>query len=179
MKTYTVNVLEFKLSKDSPTTTYATAEAVKFAPLEPFIILDDTAGSVLLGANGAKVVAEETPAEWIEDVIPTGDVSVRTINAPTAAGQTITVSNQLDIIKLTGLTGATTLNFVAGSLLENGAKVVLDVVQGATGRDVILGTGVVGPTLTGVADDRDTIELVYNGTEFIAINAWVKIVDAA
>ena len=179
MKTYTVNVLEFKLSKDSPTTTYATAEAVKFAPVAPFIILDDTAGSVLLAANGAKVVAEETPAEWVEDVIPTGDVSVRTINAPTAAGQTITVSNQLDVIKLTGLTANTTLNFVAGSLLENGAKVVLDVVQGATGRNIIFGTGAKGPTLTGVNLDRDTIELVYDGTEFIATSNWTKIVDAA
>lgn len=35
------------------------------------------------------------------------------------------------------------------------------------------------PALTGVANDRDIIELVWNGTDWIAIGAWYKVVDAA
>lgn len=108
-----------------------------------------------------------------------GEASVRIIDAPTAAGQTVTIDNNLDVIKLTGLTANTTINFAVADNLEAGARVILDVVQGATGRNVTLGTLAKAPVLTGVNLDRDVIELVYDGAEFIAVAAWVKIVDAA
>lgn len=110
---------------------------------------------------------------------PMGTADVITVDAPTAGGHELTIDNNLEIIKLTGLTAATTINFAFANLLEAGARVVLDVVQGATGRNVTLGTGAKAPVLTGVASDRDSIELIYDGTELIATGPWVKTVDAA
>lgn len=95
-----------------------------------------------------------------------------------AATHNITIENQLTFIKLTGMTGAPTINLTPGADLEPGAQVVIDVVQGATERNVTLGTNIVALDLTGVANDRDRITLTWDGAEFIG-GAWQKIVDAA
>jgi len=103
----------------------------------------------------------------------------RTIDAPTAAGQEIEINSNNSYIKLTGLTGATTLNLSVGDELEAGARLVLEVVQGGTGRNVTLGDNMEAPNLTGVASDVDNIELIYDGSDFRALSGWYKIVDAA
>jgi hypothetical protein len=81
-------------------------------------------------------------------------------------------------LKLTGLSAATIVNLIPASDLEPGTEVHIDVVQGGTGRNVSLEDNIVAPDLTGVANDRDTITLKWNGTEFIG-GAWAKVVDAA
>ncbi|MEQ9022868.1 MAG: hypothetical protein RLN82_08930 [Pseudomonadales bacterium] len=76
----------------------------------------------------------------------------------------------------------TALSLLAGDTLMAGDEVVVDISQGATGRDVTFGSAgstIVAPALTGVANDRDVITLVWTATEFIAKTAWLKIVDAA
>ncbi len=95
-----------------------------------------------------------------------------------AATHNIDITNQLTVLKFTSLAAAITINLLPSSELEVGAEVLIDVVQGGTGRNVTLGDNVVAPDLTGVANDRDTIRLMWNGTEFIG-GAWDKVVDAA
>lgn len=93
-----------------------------------------------------------------------------------AAVHNITIDNTT-FLKLTGLAAAITINLAADAGLEPGTEVHIDVVQGATGRNVTPGTGMVAMPLTGVANDRDTLLLKWNGTEFIG-GAWAKVVDA-
>jgi hypothetical protein len=104
-----------------------------------------------------------------------------TVDAP-ATTYAYTHSDQDQYLKLTGLTGATTINLTADSSLQVGAVLTIDVVQGATGYSLVAGTGILpaGATLiTGVSLDRDIVELKYNGTEWIQKAASVKIVNAA
>lgn len=67
--------------------------------------------------------------------------------------------------------------------IPDGARVFIDITQSATGRDVTLNaTYATAPVLTGVASDRDVLELEWNATtgKFTALAAaWSKIVDAA
>ena len=91
----------------------------------------------------------------------------------------VKVMNTKTIVKLAGLTEATTVNIdLAGSILEVGSELHFDVVQGATGRNVTWGTGMVDQVLTGVASDRDVVSFIWDGTAFIGVSA-KKIVDAA
>lgn len=84
-----------------------------------------------------------------------------------------------EYLKLTGLTGATTINLTAGSDLQVGATLTIDVVQGGTGRNLVLGTNIVGDDLTGVADDRDVLVLKYTATDTWVLISNTKIVNAA
>lgn len=95
-----------------------------------------------------------------------------------AAVQAITIDNQLTFLTLAALTGACELDLTAGDDLEAGAEVVIDVIQGATGRNVTLDANIVAPDLVGVANDRDTITLKWDGTAFVG-GAWAKVIDAA
>jgi len=73
---------------------------------------------------------------------------------------------------------STTVNFSAGSNLPVGSTVAIDVVQGGTGYDLVIGTNGVGQGITGVANDRDVIVLKYDGSSWIQIST-EKAVDAA
>lgn len=110
---------------------------------------------------------------------PFGNPDFQSIDAPTAAGQAIAINSNDTYIKVTGLTGATTLTLTINPDLKPGARLVLDVIQGSTGRNVTLSTGMTAPALTGVASDNDIIEMIYDGTTFRALSAWYKVVDAA
>lgn len=94
-----------------------------------------------------------------------------------AATHNITIENQRTHIKLSP-TAAITINLAVTPDVEVGAEVLIDVVQDATGRNATMGTLIKALGLTGVANDRDTLRLEWNGTEFIG-GAWSKIVDAA
>ena len=99
--------------------------------------------------------------------------------APAAAAtHDIEIENNKTFISLTGLAQATTVNLTADVELEAGAEVIIDVVQGGTGRNVTLGDNIVAPDLTGVANDRDKITLVWNGTAGVG-GSWDKVIDAA
>jgi hypothetical protein len=91
--------------------------------------------------------------------------------APAAAAAiSVKIKNTKTIVKLTGLTEATTLNIAADSILEVGAELHVDVVQGATGRNVTFGTRLLATTLTGVNNNRDVVSFVYDGTTFIGVS---------
>jgi hypothetical protein len=101
--------------------------------------------------------------------------------AVTGTGGSVEVEDHLTIITLSSLTGAATLNCTAGDTLTVGAMVIVKVVQGATGRNVTMGTLFDSSVadLTGVANDTDIITCFYDGTSLVGITDWVKIVDAA
>lgn len=107
-------------------------------------------------------------------------------HVPTQPGTTgdlaYTIGNALTIIILTGLTGAISgVDLTLNSELPIGARLILKVVQGATGRNVVLGTGFEtsdNDTLTGEANDTDILEFIFDGTAFVPIGLWEKIVNA-
>lgn len=88
--------------------------------------------------------------------------------------------NNLTIIKVPALGQNATLNLTLDSELEDGALLKIDMNQGATGRNLTLGTGFVGSGITGVANDKDTIEAVYDSVEAaFRVSSNFKSVDAA
>jgi len=104
------------------------------------------------------------------------------VEAVTGTGaKAITVKDNLTVVNAASLTGNVTLNLTFETGLEVGARMIIHAVQGATGRNVILGTGFAASAadLTGVANDEDIIELFYNGTAMVNFSGWNKIVDAA
>lgn len=113
---------------------------------------------------------------------PFGDA--KTVTITDAATSTITIEDAYTIVSAGTISQAiTALSLTAGDDLNVGSRVTFDVLQGATGRNITFGSAgdtIVAPVLTGVANDRDTIDLVWNGSEFVAnAAAWAKIVDAA
>jgi len=106
---------------------------------------------------------------------------VAATEAVSGTGGTVEVEDHLTIITCSSLSGAATLNLTAGDTLTVGAMLIVKVVQGATGRNVAAGTlfDASVADLTGVANDTDIITCFYDGTAFVGITDWVKIVDAA
>ncbi len=95
--------------------------------------------------------------------------------------QAVTVSDHLTILELSALTGNVTLNLTFDQNFAKGSRMTILTTQGATGRDVALGTGFAASAadLTGVSNDVDIIEVYYNGTAMVPFSDWEKIVDAA
>lgn len=110
---------------------------------------------------------------------PFGPADVQSLTG--TGTKAIAVSDALTVLNLTALTGAVTINLTFNEVLPVGSRMIVHAVQGATGQDVVLGTGFAASAadLTGVANDEDIIELYYNGTSMINFAAWQKIVDAA
>ena len=79
-----------------------------------------------------------------------------------AAVITLAVYDNLTIVEMPGLTANTTINLTIDPEIRPGARLLINVDQDATGRNVAFGTGLIGDGLTGVANDKDTIEAVYN-----------------
>lgn len=101
-----------------------------------------------------------------------------------AATYNVAIADALTIVKRTGgLSAAVTgLSLTASKDLRIGSKVKVDIAQGATGRNVTFGSAgnsIVAPVLTGVASDRDTITLTWDGVAFVADSIWQKILDFA
>ena len=93
----------------------------------------------------------------------------------------VDITDQLTILTMPTLGGNRTLNLSASEELMPGAVVFIDQAQNGTGRDLAFGSGgstIAAPDLTGVANDRDTIALMWNGSAFVG-GAWAKVVDAA
>jgi hypothetical protein len=101
-----------------------------------------------------------------------------------AVPTTLVISNTLTIVKKTGgfTQAVTALSLLAAADLLIGSEVIIRIEQGATGRNVTFGAAgspIVAPALVGVASDKDTISLIWDGTSFIARNVWQKILDFA
>jgi hypothetical protein len=112
------------------------------------------------------------------------------ITIENAATSTITIANTKTYVEAGTISQAITgLSLTADEELIDGAEVIIDIQQGATGRNVSFGSAgntIVAPNLTGVADDRDILTLTYvkgstpGSGEFVAkLAAWEKIVNAA
>lgn len=113
---------------------------------------------------------------------PFGAADVPTQEATTGA-LSYEINNLKTFIKLSGLTGiVTAINLTIADNIQAGAELIIEVVQGATGRNVAI-NGSTGfdsnvPDLTGVANDVDVIRLEYDGSAFVATQLWNKTVDA-
>jgi hypothetical protein len=100
-----------------------------------------------------------------------------------AATMTQQITNTLTILqRLTGFGQAVTgLSLQAAPDLPIGSQVKVDILQGATGRNVTFGSAgstIVAPALTGDANDRDEIILTWDGSSFVADGPWAKILAA-
>ena len=102
-----------------------------------------------------------------------------------AATIDVTATQDLQIIKLNP-TGVETLDLTlplkAGTAavvdLVVGHTIKVHVIQDATGRDITMGNNILAVLLVGVADDEDTITLMWDGANFVG-GAWEKVLDAA
>lgn len=93
--------------------------------------------------------------------------------------KTISVFDRLTVVDGT-ITAAATLVLSISAETPDGALLVLNLDQDATGRNITLGTGFVGNGVTGVANDKDTVLAIYNksaGT-FRVVSQY-KTIDAA
>lgn len=110
---------------------------------------------------------------------PFGHAAIEAL-APGAETVVVSVDNLKTILKVAP-TGAATIDLEISESLRKGSEMIIEVTQGATGRNITLGAGfaTTAPDLAGVANDVDTIALVYDGESFIAAGAWQKVVDAA
>ena len=107
------------------------------------------------------------------------DVPAQPVTTGAAA---YTITNAFTYINLAGLTGAVTLNLTLDGKLLTGSRIFIRVLQGGTGQNVVLGTGFASgllaavQTLTGVLNNENTIECVYDGTSFRPTGAWQRTV---
>jgi hypothetical protein len=79
--------------------------------------------------------------------------------------------NYLDV----SLTQNATLSLHNDSKPAPGDEIVLKVASDSTGRDVSMGSGFKGPTLSGVANKTKTVRFMYDGTNFVQVGASVQI----
>lgn len=97
--------------------------------------------------------------------------------ALTATGaQALSIHNDLTIVDGAGVeaTGNRTLNLTIDANLNAGARLVVKSKTAAT-QTTICGTGITGPTITGVAGKTKVFEAVYDGNAFVAIGTAVQI----
>lgn len=101
------------------------------------------------------------------------------VDAAPDLSSAITVDNTKTILDIS-INAASTLNLTIPDELEAGAELTVKVSQDGTGRNLTLGTGfnADAPDLTGVANDVDVAEYIFDGAEFQAKGNWEKIVDA-
>ncbi len=111
-----------------------------------------------------------------------GNCDAQTVE-DSATPSILTIWDSLTQVLVSGLSQAITALKLQASELKKGDRVIIRVVQGATGRNVSFSsTGastITAPNLTGVANDIDVIELEWRGTAFVAVTAWNKVYDAA
>lgn len=94
----------------------------------------------------------------------------------------VVVDNTKTLIDAVVSSGNVTLNLDIEGEVPEGAELMVRVTQGATGRNVALGTGfaTTAPDLTGVASDVDLMCFEYWGGVFVnKTAAWQKVFDAA
>lgn len=100
-------------------------------------------------------------------------------------GGSVAIESTKTVLKLSALTGAATVDLdIDSKEVIHGSELIIEAAQGATGRNVALGTGfhADAPDLTGVDDDIDQIECWYDADDKLfkaKTAAWVKTHDEA
>lgn len=97
--------------------------------------------------------------------------------AMTATGaQAVTIENNLTIIDGVTVesTGNRTLNLTIDASVDTGAKVLVQTKANGT-ETLTFGTGITGPTDTGVAGKTRDMLFIYNGTAFVQAGAVVQL----
>ena len=111
---------------------------------------------------------------------PFGIASVPVIG--TTGVVSITIDNTKTYVAVTPTAEITALDLVIDSEVPIGSELFIIVSQGGTGFDVTPNTGfrATSPVLTGVLNDVDVLEFIYDGAVFVPKAAdWAKIIDAA
>lgn len=96
------------------------------------------------------------------------------LQPPFAATLNVEVRNAKTILEPAILTGAMTLNITPSAELPKGAELICKIKATAT-ETVTFGTGIDAPALVGVAGKTKVQAFVFDGTNFIAIGAFVQI----
>lgn len=100
-----------------------------------------------------------------------------TTTALSATGaQAVSVDNDMTILDgvSTIATGNRTINLTIPADIKPGARIFVK--SKTTGTETtIFGTGCISPTLVGVAGKTKTVELVYDGTNFVAQGTAIQI----
>lgn len=91
-----------------------------------------------------------------------------------AASMKVVVEESVSVVSIS-LTGAATLAIDEKSKPSPGDKLILKVSSDGTARDLTFSTGIKAPVLAGVINKTKVIELVYDGTSFIATGAAIQI----
>jgi hypothetical protein len=105
---------------------------------------------------------------------PFGPADVLT-PAPDEGVIEVDIENQLTIIKLRDLDDAVQIVLNPAADIQPGAIVKIDLLQTADEADVTWGSDIVALALVGVPSDRDVIELMWDGTEFVG-GEWEKVI---
>lgn len=105
---------------------------------------------------------------------PFGAADVTALSATGA--QAITIDNDLTILdgETVIATGARTLNFTVNEGVSIGALVVLKSKTTAV-ENTIFGTNAIGATFAGVAGKILTVQMMWDGTNFIEVSTPIQI----
>ncbi len=91
-----------------------------------------------------------------------------TLTLSATGTQALTIGNQLTIIDgvTTEATGHRTINLTIGSLVREGAMILVSSKTNAF-ENTVFGTGITGPTVAGSAGTTKNFTFIYNGTAFV------------
>ncbi len=98
--------------------------------------------------------------------------------AMTATGaQALTITDQVTLVDGVTVesTGNRTINLTIGSEVKEGAIILVQSKSDASANDMIFGTGITGPTVTGVNTKTHNFLFMYNGTAFVQQGLSVQI----
>lgn len=98
--------------------------------------------------------------------------------AMTATGaQALTITDLLTIIDGVTVesTANRTINLTIDSQVQKGAMIIVQSKSDASANDMIFGTGITGPTVTGVSGKTHNFLFIYNGTAFVQAGLSVQI----
>lgn len=104
---------------------------------------------------------------------PFGAIATASISAD-ASDDAITITSQETYITTATLTANATLDLTIDSEVKAGAKIHIKATTNAT-ETFAFGTGIDGPTVTGVAGKTWCQSFVYNGTTFYPMGAKIQI----
>jgi hypothetical protein len=105
---------------------------------------------------------------------PFGEITTTALSATGA--QAVSVDNLMTIIDgvTTEATGNRTINLTIPDDIIAGARIFVKSKTNGT-ETTIFGTGCSAPTITGVAGKTKVVELIYDGTNFVAAAAALQI----
>ncbi len=105
---------------------------------------------------------------------PFGEATTTALSATGA--QAISVDNDMTILDGVTVvaTGNRTINLTIPTDIKAGARILVKAKTTGT-ETTIFGTGCLAPTVTGVAGKTKTVELVYDGTNFVATGTAVQL----